>query len=219
MILSPSLLAADFANLGGEVRRAENAGCEYLHLDVMDGVFVPNISFGLPVVSALRKHSAAVFDVHLMITSPIKYARRFVQSGADIVTFHTEACDGEAEIRATLGEIRSSGAKCGLAVCPATPVSAFAPFLGLIDMLLIMTVEPGFGGQPLIPQTLDKIADLREMRRSGGYSFDIQVDGGVTAANLCEFTSRGANVIVAGSALFGAGDMAEASSQFRKTEK
>lgn len=205
IILSPSILAADFARLGEQVNVSHAAGCEWLHIDVMDGVFVPNISIGLPVVSSLRKVSGQFFDVHLMIVEPHKYTERFAKAGADLITVHYEAC-GERTAQ-TLSEIRSYGKKAGVSVSPKTPVEAIRDVLPLCDLVLIMTVEPGYGGQAFIPESLAKIEEISRMKREGDYSFHIEVDGGITSGNIQSVTSRGADVIVAGSSVFGASDM------------
>ncbi len=205
IIISPSVLAADFSRLGEDVKKVYDAGAEYIHLDVMDGIFVPNISFGAPVISAIRKCSPAVFDVHLMITDPIRYVDDFISAGADILTIHYESCD---DPRAVLEYIRSKGIRAAVALKPATDVSVVYPLLDCLDMVLIMTVEPGFGGQKLIPYTVDKVQKLRTYMNETGISLDIQVDGGVTLENLCDVVSAGANVIVAGSAVFKAADPA-----------
>ena len=213
IIISPSVLAADFSRLGDEVKKAYDAGAEYIHLDVMDGIFVPNISFGAPVISAIRKSSGAVFDVHLMITDPQRYIDDFLSAGADLVTIHYESCDDPAEV---LRYIRSKGAKAAVAIKPATDVSVVYPLLDLVDMVLIMTVEPGFGGQKLIPHTIDKVRELRKYMNEKGYTTDIQVDGGVTPENLPALTEAGANVIVAGSAIFKAADPAAVIAEMKK---
>ncbi len=199
--ISPSLLAADFANLESSVKRIAEAGANYLHLDVMDGLFVPNISFGAPVIASLRPHTKLIFDVHLMIREPIRYIGDFVKAGADIITVHLEACN---DVRATLKAIREREVKVGLAISPATPVEAILPYLREIDMALVMTVVPGFGGQSLIPETLEKVKVLRRCANVQNLKLDIEVDGGLKPDNVKLATDAGANVIVAGSAIFGA---------------
>ena len=197
--ISPSLLAADFNNLGAEVKRIEDAGADYLHLDVMDGVFVPNISFGLPVIESLRKVSGLVFDVHLMITKPERYVERFANAGADIITFHYEACDDPA---AAIAKIKALGKKASISISPKTPAEAILPFLSELDMVLVMTVKPGFGGQSLIPETLEKVKIIRKAIDENRYNCNIQVDGGISEKNISLVTEAGANVIVAGTAVF-----------------
>lgn len=201
--ISPSLLAADFTNLGAEVKRIEAAGADYLHLDVMDGVFVPNISFGLPVIESLRKVSGLIFDVHLMITKPEKYVERFANAGADIITFHYEACEDPA---AAIRKIKELGKKASVSISPKTPAKAILPFLSELDMVLVMTVEPGFGGQSLIPETLEKVKVIRKAIDDNGYKCNIQVDGGISEKNIDLVTGAGANVIVAGTAVFRSAD-------------
>ncbi len=201
--ISPSVLACDFTRLGEEVADIERCGADMVHLDVMDGVFVTNISFGLPVIESLRKKSGMVFDVHLMIDKPERYAERFIKAGADILTFHLEATDEAEEL---LKLIRSKGAKAAISIKPKTPATAVFPYLELCDMVLVMTVEPGYGGQSLIPETLDKVYEIRREIERRGLFVDIQVDGGITAENAKEATSKGANILVAGSSVFKASD-------------
>lgn len=198
-IISPSVLAADFSRLAEDVKKVEKAGAQYLHLDVMDGIFVPNISFGAPVIKALRDKTDMVFDVHLMITEPQRYIDDFCNAGADIITIHYESCDDPLSV---VRYIRSKGVRASVSIKPATPASVLFPMLSELDMVLVMTVEPGFGGQKLIPHTLDKVKELREYATANSLDIDIEVDGGIGADNLKLLTSAGANVIVAGSAIF-----------------
>lgn len=206
--ISPSILSCDFAKLGQDVEKAEIGGAEYLHIDVMDGVFVPNISFGAPIQKAIRKQSKMVFDTHLMIIDPIRYIDDFAKAGSDIITIHLESCDNVAEV---LDKIHSRGIKTGLSIKPNTPVEAIKPYMDKVDMLLIMSVEPGFGGQSFIPNALNKIKEARELYPS----LDIEVDGGINADNINEVIKAGANIIVAGSAVFGKEDVKGAISELR----
>ncbi len=198
--LSPSILAADFWNLGEQVRAVERGGASYLHVDVMDGVFVPSISFGIPILEALKRKTTLLLDVHLMIVQPERYIETFASLGADMINFHLEATEDPLGV---IEKIRSLGKKVGITIKPATPVSALEPFLNLVDMVLIMTVEPGFGGQSLMPDCVDKVRELRKRVNELGLELDIEVDGGVKESNLEMILEAGANVIVAGSAVFG----------------
>ena len=202
-IISPSILSADFGNLERDIRMIDRSAAEWVHVDVMDGVFVPNISFGFPVMKPLRRATRKMLDVHLMITDPERYTRRFVEAGADLVTFHHEAT---RDIAGCIASIREAGAKVGISIKPATAPEVLRDLLPEIDMVLVMSVEPGFGGQSFIPESLDKIRTLDGMRRRAGLGFLIEVDGGISAANAAEVFAAGADALVAGSAVFGAAD-------------
>ena len=211
-ILAPSILAADFNVLGDQISAVREGGADYLHFDVMDGIFVPSISFGMPVMKSIRKNTDLFFDTHLMIEKPDRYIEEFAKNGADGITFHIEADPEHALeiIRHIHDTVSLSGKilRAGVAIKPATPISTVLPLAEEADMLLIMTVEPGFGGQKLIPETVDKVRALRAFIDAEGLDTDIEVDGGITADNIADINKAGANVIVAGSAVFG-GDPAE----------
>lgn len=199
MILAPSMLAADFKELGKEIQAIEENGAEYLHFDVMDGIFVPNISFGIPVLASIRPATKMVCDAHLMITEPIRYVEAFHKAGADLITIHLEACE---DVDATIAKIREFGMKVGISICPDTPVEALEPYADKVDMILIMSVHPGFGGQSFIETSLEKIRQTKEMLEQKHLSVDIQVDGGIGMGNVEEVLKAGANIIVAGSSIF-----------------
>lgn len=205
MILAPSMLAADFKRLGEEIKTIEDNGAKYLHFDVMDGLFVPSISFGMPVLESIRSATNLVCDAHLMITEPIRYIEAFKKAGADLITIHLEACE---DVDATIAKIRECGCKVGISICPETPVSALEKYVDKVDMVLIMSVHPGFGGQKFIPESLDKIRELKAMLLEKNLNVDIQVDGGIYTSNVEEVLKAGANIIVAGSAVF-RGDTAQ----------
>ena len=205
MILAPSMLSADFKELGKEIQTIEENGAEYLHFDVMDGIFVPSISFGMPVLESIRPATKLVCDAHLMITEPIRYIEAFAKAGADLITIHLEACE---DVEATIAKIRACGCRVGISICPETPVASLENLLEQVDMILIMSVHPGFGGQKFIPESLDKIRELKAMLEKKGLDTDIQVDGGIYPHNVEEVILAGANIIVAGSAVF-KGDTAQ----------
>ena len=204
-ILSPSILAADFKNLGQQIIDVDKAGAQYIHIDVMDGSFVPSISFGMPLIKSIRSATDKVFDVHLMIVDPIRYIKEFAEIGADIITFHLEAAP---DVNAVIDEIHSLGKRAGLSIKPGTPVKELVPYLDKVDMILVMTVEPGFGGQPFIEASYDRIKAVKAMLTERGLDTDIQVDGGITKENVRSVIAAGANVIVAGSTVY-RGDAAQ----------
>lgn len=202
--IAPSILAADYANFASELKRIEETDAEYVHIDIMDGQFVPNISFGAAVVASMRKHSKLVFDCHLMVVDPERYVEAYAQAGADIMTIHTESTK---HIHGALQKIKAAGMKAGVVINPGTPVSALKPVLNLVDQVLIMTVNPGFGGQAFIPECLEKVEEVASLRETLGLTFDIEVDGGVDNKTIAACQKAGANIFVAGSYLFKASDL------------
>ena len=214
-ILAPSILAADFNNLGEEMKKTERNGAQYIHFDVMDGMFVPSISFGMPVLKSIHDTTEQIMDAHLMVQEPIRYIEAFKEAGADIVTIHLEACEN---VEQTIAKIRECGMKVGLSICPETSEKEVEHLLSKIDMLHVMSVHPGFGGQKFIPESLDKIRAIRKMIEEQGLNVDIQVDGGIYLTNVREVLDAGANIIVAGSALF-KGDPAQNTKEFMEILK
>lgn len=214
-VLSPSILAADFKVLGQEMKKTEENGAAYIHFDVMDGMFVPSISFGMPVLASIHDATEQFMDAHLMVQEPIRYVEAFQKAGADYVTVHLEACE---DVKTTLDKIHACGMKAGLAVNPETDVKELVPYLEDVEMILIMSVQPGFGGQKFIPESLDKIREVRAMLNEKNLDTDIQVDGGIYVENVREVLDAGANVIVAGSAVF-RGDAGENTAKFMEILK
>ena len=214
-ILAPSILSADFKVLGDQIRQTEEAGAGYIHFDVMDGIFVPSISFGMPVLSSIRGLTGQVMDVHLMVTEPVRYVKQFAECGADIITVHFEACE---DLGATLEAIHACGVKAGISIKPGPPVESLVPYLEQAEMFLIMSVEPGFGGQAFIPESLERIRTLRDMLEEKGIEKDIEVDGGIYHSNVAEVLKAGANVIVSGSGVY-KGDIRENTTGFMEILK
>ena len=213
--IAPSILAADFAKLGSENADICKGGCDYIHIDIMDGAFVPNISFGSAVMKSLNNYASVPYDVHLMILNPDQYLEEFVTDNTEYITVHYEACP---HICRTISHIKEQGVKAGVSINPGTPVSCLEAVLPFVDMVLVMSVNPGFGGQKFIPETAEKVAELNKLRKSKGYSFEIEVDGGISDKNAGLLTSNGADVLVAGSAVFNHDNRAEAIMKIKQVD-
>lgn len=213
--IAPSILAADFAKLGSEIADICKGGCDYIHIDIMDGAFVPNISFGSAVMKSLNNYASVPYDVHLMILNPDQYLEEFVTDNTEYITVHYEACP---HISRTISHIKEQGVKAGVSINPGTPVACLEAVLPFVDMVLVMSVNPGFGGQKFIPETAEKVAELNKLRKSKGYSFEIEVDGGISDKNAGLLTSNGADILVAGSAVFNHNNRAEAIMKIKQVD-
>lgn len=210
--LAPSILSADFACLGEQIKIVESAGVDILHIDVMDGVFVPNITIGFPVISSIRKKTSLFFDVHLMISEPVRYVQRFAEAGADMITVHIEACEN---LSATIQEIRDAGVRAGIAISPDTPLEGVIPYLDSVDMILIMSVYPGFGAQKILPDAMDRLSQMHTVIQERSLPVKLEVDGGVHMGNVKEIADCGVDIIVAGSSVFN-GDIAANAKAFQE---